>query len=95
MTRIDLKHVSSLARLHEPTDPEKQAAQQEGFQNILRLVDTIRELDTKDVEPSRHPTLERVILRGDQQSEGDSEARVAASSPAAVGSFFSVPKVVK
>ena len=92
MSDIDLAHISRLVRLGVPENPQQQ---KEGFGNILKLVDQIRNLDTGGVEPSRHPTLAHVELRADAITESDQDAGVAAGSPAAVGKFFSVPKVVK
>ena len=93
LSKEQVKHVAKLARLHM-TDAEldKYAGQ---INNILKFIDQLTEIDTKNVEPLPSPVDMNLPLRKDAVTDGGKPQDVLANAPEQLEGFFVVPKVVE
>ena len=94
MTRIDLKPVAHLARLHLTEEElaffETQVAQ------ILSFVEKLNELQgLENVIPTSHPLSLSDVFRNDTPIDGIAIEEVLKHAPLARGRFFEVPKVIE
>ena len=93
----DFSRISTLARLaFEPAQAEQLRAQLNDF---FSLVDTMKSVDTKGVEPLSHPfaTVQEVALRlaDDQALEPNQREANMANAPARDNGVFLVPRVIE
>ncbi|MCP4035611.1 MAG: Asp-tRNA(Asn)/Glu-tRNA(Gln) amidotransferase subunit GatC [bacterium] len=96
MSRISaeqVQYIADLARLSfTPDGVEKMAGEMD---RILEWVETLAELDTRDIIPTAHAIALGTPVREDQAAAAmDPEAAVA-NAPQRVGTAFSVPKVLE
>ncbi|KKU03319.1 MAG: Glutamyl-tRNA(Gln) amidotransferase subunit C [Candidatus Amesbacteria bacterium GW2011_GWA1_46_35] len=61
---MDVKHIAKLANL-PLTDPELKKLEKD-LENVLKLVDHIRDLDTSNIEPTSQVTGLTNITRADE-----------------------------
>ncbi|WP_077002383.1 Asp-tRNA(Asn)/Glu-tRNA(Gln) amidotransferase subunit GatC [Variovorax sp. KK3] len=97
LTSTDIARIASLARLElGPDESERMLGQINGF---FDLVERMRAVDTKGVEPLAHPVaaFEDVTLRlaDDVASEPNRRELNQRSAPAVEGGLFLVPKVIE
>ena len=64
------------------------------LQNILNMVDKLRELDTKGVEPLVYLNENQEAQRADEISGQVSVQEALQNAPAQDGQYFRVPKVI-
>ncbi len=93
ITRDEVEHVASLARL-SLSDEEARRASEE-LDRVLGYVELLREVDTRDVQPTAHAIPLETPLRPDR-AEPPLDPRLAlAGAPESVDSAFVVPKVIE
>ncbi len=92
-TRIDVARIAALARLTlAPGEAESLRPQ---LERILGFVAELDELDTADVEPTRHAANLAAPLREDVPQAGLTRDAALAGAPATVDGGFAVPKFVE
>ena len=88
-----VKKVAKLARIKvKETDEEKLKNE---LNNILKWVDELKKVDTKDVEPMLSVFNESMPLREDKSEKKYSNELILKNSPEKKSGFFVVPKVVE
>jgi aspartyl-tRNA(Asn)/glutamyl-tRNA(Gln) amidotransferase subunit C len=97
LTPQDIARIAHLARLElSPAEGERMQAQINGFFDI---VEKMRAVDTRGVEPLSHPVaaIQEVALRlrEDVVSEPDNRDANQRSAPAVERGLFLVPKVIE
>jgi aspartyl-tRNA(Asn)/glutamyl-tRNA(Gln) amidotransferase subunit C len=97
LTSQDISRIANLARLElQPVESERMLTQLNGFFDI---VERMRAVDTRDVEPLPHPiaTIQEIALRlrDDIASEPNQREANQASAPAVDRGLFLVPKVIE
>jgi aspartyl-tRNA(Asn)/glutamyl-tRNA(Gln) amidotransferase subunit C len=93
----EISHLAKLSSLELSTDQTQQISKE--LENILRLVDELQSVDTKDFEPLFHPiamidTLSQPF-RTDIVSEGNDRTNNMLSAPVSHEGLFLVPKVIE
>jgi aspartyl-tRNA(Asn)/glutamyl-tRNA(Gln) amidotransferase subunit C len=93
---ISLEDVERAAALaHLSLAPERAAELRDELTAILEYVSQLEELDTHDVQATRHPLSPGTPLRDDVVNESLDRAEVLACAPASREGGFSVPKVLE
>lgn len=88
-----VRKVARLARLKvEEKDLERYGSQ---LTNILKFVEQLEEVDTKNVEPLASVVDIKLRLRDDAVTDGGIQKDVLANAPEKMEGFFVVPKVVE
>lgn len=87
------RKVARLARLGVPEDRLPLYAAQ--LSNIIKFVEQLNEVDTKNVEPLASVVDIALRLRADEVTDGECAADILANAPEAMEGFFVVPKVVE
>jgi len=100
LTPTDIDRIAHLARL--APSPEQSARMAQRLNGFFDLVETMRAVDTRGVEPLPHPVavIQELALRlhADAVSEPATEPARAANmqnAPAAEDGLFLVPKVIE
>ena len=88
-----VRHVAKLARI-AMSDAEVEKMVPE-FNNILKWVEQLGEVDTDGVEPLATVIDQKLRLREDVITDGDIRDEVLANAPDAQHGFFAVPKVIE
>jgi len=88
-----IDNLSNLARL-EFNAAEKEELRQD-LQRMILFVEKLGELDTTGVEPLLHMSSETNVLREDILQGSVSRESALAPAPAADGTYFKVPKVIR
>jgi len=85
--------ISKLAELSKLTLSEAEAAQASGrLQDLLKLMENLKELNLKDVEPMVADSAS--ALREDAPVQGFSCEQAFMNAPQEENHFFSIPKVM-
>ena len=84
--------IAKLARLE--LDDEKQRLFAGQFEDILKYMDTLNELDTTGIAPLYSPVEQPTPLREDTAVKRFDRADIVANAPETDGQFFIVPKIV-
>jgi len=97
LTSTDIARIAQLARLElAPSESERMLGQLNGF---FDLVQTMRAVDTRGVEPLAHAFETRgdiaLRLREDVVSEPDDRAANQRNAPRVEAGLFLVPKVIE
>lgn len=93
ITRQDIEHVATLARL-VLSDEEKQLfTSQMGA--ILSYVETLNELSTDGIQPTAHAVPMANAFRPDQVSASIGHDRALANAPDKNETYFRVPPVIE
>ncbi|NBY69518.1 MAG: Asp-tRNA(Asn)/Glu-tRNA(Gln) amidotransferase subunit GatC [Betaproteobacteria bacterium] len=97
LTALDIDRIANLARLElQPEEGQRMLDQINGF---FTIVQAMRAVDTKGVEPLPHPiaTIQAVALRlrDDIASEPNQREANQRSAPAVERGLFLVPKVIE
>lgn len=88
-----IDHLAHLSRL-EFSETEKQAIHSD-LHRMISFVEKLRELDTTGVTPLMHMGNAVNVLREDVVEGSINTAEALKNAPAANGSFFRVPKVIR
>jgi len=93
LDKTTVAKIARLARIRVPeADQEKLAGE---LSNILKFVEQLNEVDTRDVEPMTSVVATTLKMREDVVTvPGDRDA-VLANAPLSEAGFFVVPKVVE
>jgi len=92
ITRADVEHVATLARLALAPDEVEQLTEQLGV--ILDHAEDVAALDLDDVEPTAHPLPLVNVLRPDEVRPSLDRDEVLAQAPAAEDGRFRVPRIL-
>ncbi|MCT4534548.1 Asp-tRNA(Asn)/Glu-tRNA(Gln) amidotransferase subunit GatC [Halodesulfovibrio sp.] len=84
--------IAKLARLE--LDDEKQRLFAGQFEDILKYMDTLNELDTAGTEPLYSPVEQPTPLREDKVEKDFTREEIVSNAPETDGKFFIVPKIV-
>ena len=87
-----ISRLEELARL-ELSDGERQQLAGD-LSNILKMVETLEELDTEGVEPLVYINNEVNVLRADEVRHQLPTADALRNAPDTDGTYFKVPKVI-
>ena len=97
LTSADIARIANLARLElQPEESERMLTQLNGF---FGIVETMRAVDTKGIQPLAHPvaTIQDVTRRwrDDLATEPNQREANQRSAPAVERGLFLVPKVIE
>ena len=92
ITRDDVKHVATLARLE--VSEEELDVFTEQLAAVLAHADDVASLDTAGVPPTAHPLPLENVLRPDEVRPSLDRAEVLAQAPAVEDDRFKVPPVL-
>ena len=92
ITKNEVLHVAELARLELDEESIERFAGQIG--EILEYVDTLNQLDTKDIKPTSHAIFLNNAFRQDEEREHLDNDEALANAPEKEDGGFIVPKVV-
>lgn len=88
-----IDYLSELSRLRLPE--EEKAAMTAELERILAYMDTLNQLDTKDVEPMSHVFPVKNVMRPDTVEPSADRAELLANAPLPDQEAFLVPKTVE
>lgn len=89
----DVKEVADLARLEIEEEQLDKFTNQ--FENILKFISKLDELNTDDVDPTSHMLDMPTPLREDKVEEWLSQDEALKNAPQREDKFFGVPKVIE
>ena len=93
ITRAEVEYVAHLARIElTPQEAEKFTGQ---LGEMLAYFEKLGELDTKDIEPTRHAIAIVNAFREDQVKESYDSDTALKNAPDKEGAFFKVPKIIE
>ena len=93
LTPDDVRRIARLARI--AIGREESSTVLESLNRVLGLVDQIRAVDTRSVEPMAHALEVTQRLRPDQVMEEDRRQAYQELAPAAADGLYLVPKVIE
>jgi aspartyl-tRNA(Asn)/glutamyl-tRNA(Gln) amidotransferase subunit C len=93
ISRDDVEHVARLARL-ALTDAEVERMREQ-LSGILAYIDTLRGLDTANVEPTSHAVPLVNVMRDDEPRPCLSQDEALANAPDRSDVFFRVPRIIE
>ena len=93
ITRADVEHVATLARLHL-TDDEVGRMQTQ-LSNILEAIETLRDVDTSHVGPTASVIELENVMRNDEARPGLRRDAALANAPLRDDPFLRVPTVLE
>jgi aspartyl-tRNA(Asn)/glutamyl-tRNA(Gln) amidotransferase subunit C len=88
-----LQKIAHLARLE--VKPQEETEMLSSLNSVLTWMEELNEIDTENVKPLTHITLEINALREDKVIPGISRAEGLFNAPKQDGEYFRVPKVVE
>ncbi len=93
ITHEDVKKIALLARLqiNEADVP----AYSKNLSNIIKLVEEMNQIDTREVKPMAHPFDNTVRFRTDEVTEPDQRDALLSLTPATESGLYLVPKVIE
>lgn len=91
--KIDVDYVAKLARLKLTEEEKKEFSKQ--FEDILKYINKLKELDVTDVEPTFHAIEIKNVFREDEVKPSDMAEDILSNAPEREGSFFKVKKVIE
>jgi len=92
VTKEDVEKMASLARLH--FSEEEKARTRRHLEQILTYVEKLKELNTKDVEPTYFIQNPGEVMREDRVEPSLPRKEVLRNAPTPARGFFRVPKVI-
>jgi len=93
VTKKDVDYVADLARL-QLTEEESESLVND-LNQILDYINTLKEVDTSDVEPLEHVIELEYRLRDDTAKEPLSHEDALKNAPDADSDYFRVPRVIE
>ncbi len=93
ITDSEVSHVARLARLKLDTDERTRF--QKDLNSILEYMDMLGEIDTKDINPTIHPTTLMNVTRADITRESQERTAALANAPRHKDWSIVVPKVIE
>jgi len=92
ITLKDVEYVAKLARLE--LSPEEKVTFQRELDKIIKYVDQLNELNTKNVPVTSYVIPMQNVLREDEVLPSLSSAKALANAPRKKEGFFRVPRVI-
>ena len=92
ITREQIAHVATLARLH--LDDAAVELYTKQLADILTYMDTLNRLDTRGVPPTSHAIFIKNVFRDDEVKPSIPVERALTNAPRSERGSFVVPKVV-
>ena len=89
---MDIEHVAKLARL-KLTDAEKKRFSNQ-METIIKYIEKLNELDTKNVEPTAHVLGLENVFRNDIATNPLTDQDPIDDSPAHSKGHYEVPKII-
>ena len=94
ITKKDVEYVAKLARIKMSDKETEEFAGQ--LDNIIKYMDKLNELDTKDIKPTAHILDIKNVTREDGlPNESLSNEEILKMAPDKEDKFFKVPKVIE
>jgi aspartyl-tRNA(Asn)/glutamyl-tRNA(Gln) amidotransferase subunit C len=93
ITRAEVHRVAKLARLS--LSDEEAERMTSDLDHILEYVETLRELDTRGIEPTAHAIPLATPMREDRAEPAIAPEFAVANAPESIDSAFVVPKVIE
>ena len=93
ITRDQVERVAALARLW--ISDEAAARMAADLDTLLEYVETLRQVDTRGVDPTSHVIPLATPMREDRPVPGLDPELAVANAPESCGSAFVVPKVIE
>lgn len=93
ITKKDIEKISRLAKIEIAQDDFEYYAKQ--LTNITGWIETLKEVDTTDVEPMVSVFDEPLRMEKDEVSDGDIADDILQNSKTAKYNYFTVPKVIE
>jgi aspartyl-tRNA(Asn)/glutamyl-tRNA(Gln) amidotransferase subunit C len=93
ITKQEVEHVALLARL-KFSEAEKERFTTQ-LNSILEYMDTLKELDTTQVEPTFHAVARKNVFREDQVLSSNPQDLSLSNAPDGDRGFFRVPKIIE
>ena len=93
ITTDDVKEVAELARLEFAPDEIEEFRSQ--FENILKFISKLDELDIQDVKPTTHVLDISTPMRDDVVQDWITQDEAMKNAPQPEDGFFGVPKVIE
>jgi aspartyl-tRNA(Asn)/glutamyl-tRNA(Gln) amidotransferase subunit C len=88
----EVRHVARLARLDLNEQEELRMTEQ--MNNILSYMETLGELDTKDIPATTHAVQLQNVFRPDETTSSLDRERALENAPESDGVSFVVPKII-
>ena len=92
ISREEVRHVATLARLELTEGEEKRMTEQ--MNDILAYMDKLNELDTRNIPPTTHATQLENVFRPDVVTGSLDRQEALSNAPQNDGVHFVVPKVI-
>lgn len=92
VTMKDVEHVAKLARLEFSQEEIEKFTRQ--FNEILKHMEKLNELDTSNVEPLSHVIELNNVFREDKVQPSYPQEEMLKNAPSRTEKFFKVPKVI-
>jgi aspartyl-tRNA(Asn)/glutamyl-tRNA(Gln) amidotransferase subunit C len=89
----EVRRIARLARI--AIRPADSAAVVDRLNRVLGLIDELRAVDTRGIEPMAHAMDLTQRLREDLPSDGEPRAEYQKPAPAVEGGLYLVPKVLE
>lgn len=93
LSREDVRHVATLARLDFSEEEEEQMAEE--MSRILDYVEKLDELDTAGVSPMSHVLDVTNVFRDDEVKSRIDQEQALEPAPETDGDYFQVPPVIE
>ena len=93
ISRKDVEHVARLSRLALSDAAIEKMREQ--LAAILAHIDTLRALDTEQVEPTSHAVLMENVMRDDEPRPSLPQEAMLANAPDRSTDFFRVPRIIE
>jgi aspartyl-tRNA(Asn)/glutamyl-tRNA(Gln) amidotransferase subunit C len=93
ISRHDVEHVARLSRL-ALSDAEIEKMREQ-LAAILAHIDTLRALDTEQVEPTSHAVPMENVMREDEPTPSLPQDAMLANAPDRSADFFRVPRIIE
>jgi len=93
LSKDQVDRIARLARV--AVRPDESAAVIERLNRVLGMIETMRAVDTRGVEPMSHALALVQRLRPDTVTEGDQREAFQAVAPAIERDLYLVPKVIE
>ncbi len=90
---LDIQHLATLARLK--IEPEQEIVLNKELNDIITMIDTLQQADTRDVDPLAHPLDQSQPLRQDQVTETDQRSELQENAPDTQDGLFIVPQFIE
>ena len=92
---IDKKTVKKISNLaHLKLSEEEVSSYSKQFEEILKYVNKLEELDTENIEPLSHIHDLTNVMREDEVESSKNREKYLDNAPAKKGPYFQVPRVI-